>query len=224
MTEPEKSPADQLIELLVYAPVGLIYEYGDVLPQLVKRGKSQVQLAKVMGQMAAKQGQQSVDGALLDVAGSVAKGITEVGALLGLAPSTKDEASPPPPTKRDLVETQSDAPGSTKIEANEKVTKKPSAANAKPKAGAKSKTKPKAKATTKPKAATTSTAAKAKKPSTAEKAPTRLPIARYDELTAREIVPLLDDLTAAQVERVKVHETDGRKRKTILAKIDRLQS
>ncbi len=50
--EDDQSALEPLLELFVYAPIGMIYEYPDVLPNLVKRGKSQVQLAKLMGQMA----------------------------------------------------------------------------------------------------------------------------------------------------------------------------
>lgn len=206
--ESEKSQADQLIDLLVYAPVGLIYEYGEVLPQLVKRGKSQVQLAKVMSQMAAKQGQKSVDGALLEAAGTLAKGITEFGTLLGLAP---DADAPPPPTAADVIEV---------VEADaEKATDTAKQAQAPKKATAKSKKQPEAK-----KAATASAKKKQPKKKSAKKStkPARLPIARYDDLTAREIVPLLDDLSADQRTRIRKHELANRKRKTIMAKLDRL--
>ncbi len=199
----EKSQADQLIDLLVYAPVGLIYEYGEVLPQLVKRGKSQVQLAKVMSQMAAKQGQKSVDGALLEAAGTLAKGITEFGALLGLAP---DADTPPPPTPADV------------IEVDEAKAPKPEPAKKAPAPKAKNKaSKPK---TAKSKAAKKKSGSKGS--ANKKSASTRLPIARYDDLTAREIVPLLDDLSADQRKRIRTHELSKRKRKTILAKLDRL--
>lgn len=210
-TGDEKSQADQLVDLLVYAPVGLIYEYGEVLPQLVKRGKSQVQLAKVMGQMAAKQGQKSVDGALLEAAGTLAKGITEFGTLLGLAP---DASTPPPPTAADAASRPNDVID-VDVAAEPVVpaasTRKPKAKKAEPK-----KAEPK-KSTAKKSAAKKSDAKKS-----GSKKSGRLPIARYDELTAREIVPLLDDLSAEQRKRVKKHELAHRKRKTILAKLDRL--
>ena len=50
-----------------------------------------------------------------------------------------------------------------------------------------------------------------------------LPIAGYDDLTAREIIPLLEDLTPEQRARVRVHEEANRNRKTVLAKLDRLE-
>ncbi len=152
----DRSPADQLVDLFVYAPVGFLYEYRDVLPKLIKRGKSQVQLAKLLGSMAAKQGQRTVnerlDGAVDVATSTVAQGITDVGAKIGLAPdgarSTPHHAEP------------------TSI---------------------------------------------ASEP---------IPIAGYDDLTAKQIIALLGDLTPAQRQRIRSHESAHRARKTVLAKLD----
>lgn len=63
MTE-QRSPLDQVLDLLVYAPVGLALAVRDELPRLVERGKSQtdsqVALARMLGQMAAGKGQQEI--------------------------------------------------------------------------------------------------------------------------------------------------------------------
>lgn len=185
----EANPAEQLVELLVYAPVGFLYEYREVLPQLVKRGKSQVQLARVVGQMAASRGQSDPGAAVGDLAtiasGLVAKLVTEIGSQVGLAP--------PAPA----------GPAATPAKTNGGDTE--SADEPKP-----SKSKSKSKST------------KAPKTPEASRAPKPLPIARYDELTAREIIPLLEDLTQDQRRRVGAHEATNRKRKTVLAKLDRL--
>ena len=104
--ESDDNPLEQLVELLVYAPIGLIYEYPDVLPKLIKRGKSQVQLAKFAGQMAIKQQQAkgqmgggdspvpSVPSELL--VETLAKLITDVGAMVGLAPPQGGSSGAPP--------------------------------------------------------------------------------------------------------------------------------
>ena len=108
----DRSPVDQLVDLFVYAPVGLLLEYQDVLPKLIKRGKSQVQIAKLMGNMAAKQGKRSVNSKLGDAVGvassAVAQGITEVGEKVGLAPdgASKPKDSP----SADIVEPERVAP------------------------------------------------------------------------------------------------------------------
>lgn len=162
MTDKEvRRPVDQLVELFVYAPVGLVYEYQDVLPKLIRRGKSQIQIAKLLGTMAAKQGQKAVEGRIegaLDVASSsVAQGITDVGARVGLAPD--------PATRRRSV--------------NEPVD----------------------------------TSSPDDRP---------LPIAGYDELTAKKIIALLPDLNGAQRTRVASYEASNRARKTVLAKLTSL--
>jgi hypothetical protein len=89
---PDRRPIDQWMDLFVYAPVGLVYEYQEVLPKLIKRGKSQVQIAKLLGTMAAKQGQRVVNSRLEDVidgaTSGVAQGITDIGSRVGLAPES----------------------------------------------------------------------------------------------------------------------------------------
>lgn len=206
MTEQaDDNPLEQLIELFVYAPIGMLYEYPEVLPRLIKKGRSQVQLAKFFGQMAARQGGSSIPDSALAGAGSAgaagaqaadavakvaARFITELGAQLGLAPPSSDTA----PSPADDVEPP------TKSSARENGVG-PSVADVAP-GGTDSR-------------------------SPAEPSPTktaRLPIARYDDLTAKEIIGLLEDLTHDQLRRVREHEASHRNRKTVLAKIDRLDS
>jgi hypothetical protein len=56
-----KSPIEQAVEhaveVFVYAPIGLLFEGASLLPQLVEKGKSQVTMAKMIGQFAVTQGQ-----------------------------------------------------------------------------------------------------------------------------------------------------------------------
>ncbi|MDH3300199.1 MAG: hypothetical protein OES24_06795 [Acidimicrobiia bacterium] len=198
MTEQaEDNPFEQLIELFVYAPIGMLYEYPEVLPQLIKKGRSQVQLAKFFGQMAARQRGASIpDGAIPGagtagaagahaadaVAKVAARFITELGAQLGLAPP-----SPGPPS------TGSETSNGDRAAA--------------------------------PKAGSGDAAGSDVDDDAPAKSPTktaRLPIAGYDDLTAKEIIGLLEDLTQDQLLRVRAHEVAHRNRKTVLAKIDRL--
>jgi hypothetical protein len=57
--DPEKTPAEQAVEqaldLLVYAPIGLLFEGASLLPELVAKGKNQVAVARMFGQMAVQQ-------------------------------------------------------------------------------------------------------------------------------------------------------------------------
>ncbi len=176
---------EQLVDLLVYAPIGLLYEYQTVLPQLIKRGKSQVQLARIVGQFAVKQGSKQVNRQSAQVAesalGVLAGALTDLGSSIGLAPPTSGAG---PATE------QEDASSSNGRSASNEAgdTAKPAGES--------------------------------------DEGPSavRLPIAGYDQLTARSIVELLDDLTPAQLERVRRYEADNRNRKTVLSKIDRLTS
>ena len=180
----EQNPVDQLVDLFVYAPVGLLYEYQDVLPKLVKRGKSQVQLARVVGQLAMNR--RSTDNFTVlaeGLAGVVAKQITDLGSAIGLAPpqdageaADGGDETPPPPT-----------PSSVAVEAVAPVAALPEADD-----------------------------------DLSEVEDRPLPIARYHELKAKEIIDLLDDLEPDQLDRIRVHEEANRARKTVLGKLERL--
>src|SRR3954451_310704 len=58
-TDDEKTPAEQAVEqaldLFVYAPIGLIFEGATLLPELVTKGRNQVAMARMFGQMAVQQ-------------------------------------------------------------------------------------------------------------------------------------------------------------------------
>src|SRR5437764_6270787 len=60
MSEP-KSPVEQALELLLYAPVGLALTAAEELPKLVEKGRQrvtgQITMARMMGQFAVAEGQ-----------------------------------------------------------------------------------------------------------------------------------------------------------------------
>ncbi len=199
------NPLDQLVELFVYAPVGLLDEYPEVIPKLVKRGRSQVQLARLLAQMAANQarsgGGSGRAGGLppLDTLAAVlapglgeaagaacnalARLVTDLGASVGLAPQQPPAADPSVP--------EPPAPAG------------PSAPMADP-------------------VAPDSAAPGSNGPTAPDGGP--LPIAGYDALTAREVIGLLDDLSPRQRQQIRVYETANRGRKTILATLDQLDA
>lgn len=210
MTETNENPLETLVDLFVYAPIGLLYEHEDVLPQLVKRGRSQVQLARVVGQMALKHnvagrrspaaqiGQLQVPiEALASVAAQV---ITEIGSTIGLAPPRSMETTTDRTADTATQPTTSDRRDKTIEESADRGGPEPEPSVDDP-----------ARVADHPEPVA---------PDTIH----RLPIARYDDLTAREIVGLLDDLTVSQLTRVGNYETANRARKTVLAKIARLQA
>lgn len=228
MANDDQNPLEQIAEAVLYAPLGLVYEYKNVVPTLVRRGKSQVQIAKLMGQMAAKEGQRQVqnlgvDGLIVEAVetavSSVAKGITDVGVKVGLAPENDFAPSDDEPPA--VIEAEEVTPSKDDVEPPkvEKSTKSSSTSSTAKKPAAK---KPAAK---KQPAAKKKPAAKKSAAETASNEESlRLPIAGYDTLKAREVIPLLDDLSASQRSTIRAHESAGRNRKTILAKLDRLES
>ena len=179
----DDNPLDQLIDLFVYAPVGLLYEYPDVLPKLIKRGKSQVQIAQVLAKLAIGERGEASGVDMADVAGVAAtlvgRAVSEFGSAMGW-PSDVDRADA--------------KPSRTPSDARHSAPDKPAAA----------------------------TAVDDELETDAPIEEESLAIAGYDGLTAREIIALLDGLAPEERSAVRAHELAGRSRKTVLAKLDRL--
>ncbi len=60
-----QEPAEQLLDLLVYAPLGLLMEARDLVPKLADKGRQrmggQVTVARMIGEMAVRQGQRRAE-------------------------------------------------------------------------------------------------------------------------------------------------------------------
>jgi len=57
-TKPDaKKPLEQLLDLVVYAPLGFLMNIEEVIPQLVEKGRQQVGMARMFGQFAVQQGE-----------------------------------------------------------------------------------------------------------------------------------------------------------------------
>lgn len=58
-------PGEQLLDLLVYAPLGLLLEARDLVPKLADKGRQrmggQVTVARMIGEMAVRQGQRRAE-------------------------------------------------------------------------------------------------------------------------------------------------------------------
>lgn len=96
------SSTDQLIDLLVYAPVGLALEAVDNLPKYVERGRSQVTIGRFLAKTAANRGAsmaESVGERLINEAGQIIVDLFGI----DLTPDS-DSASEP------VVEPVADAP------------------------------------------------------------------------------------------------------------------
>jgi hypothetical protein len=60
-----QDPTEQLLDLLVYAPLGLLMEARDLVPKLAEKGRQrmggQVTVARMIGEMAVRQGQRRAE-------------------------------------------------------------------------------------------------------------------------------------------------------------------
>ena len=109
--DPQKTPLDTLLELGLYAPLGLALAARDSLPDLIARGRqqvtSQVALARMMGQYAVKEGEKDLRKRVEDVSATLS--------ALGILPEPNPPAGAgtvptPPPETADVA---TDAPTST---------------------------------------------------------------------------------------------------------------
>ncbi len=53
----DKRSVEQAVEFVLYAPIGFALEARKLVPSFIERGKQQVQVARMIGQFAVKQGQ-----------------------------------------------------------------------------------------------------------------------------------------------------------------------
>ncbi|MGH9086481.1 MAG: hypothetical protein ACRDYW_13615 [Acidimicrobiales bacterium] len=204
-TEPSKTPAETVIEqavdTFVYAPIGLLFEGASLLPQLVEKGRSQVTMARMIGQFAVQQGRQEATKAAGKLQDQAAGVLDLLGGALTPGASNGEDAPAPPPAAKP-VRTAKRAPGAAR-EAARAV------------AGAAERTAPQAPPTT--------PAAAIEEP-VAVIDPGSLAIPDYDGLSASHVVNRLAGLAPAELEAVRRYEAANRGRKTILSKVAQLQS
>lgn len=200
-----KTPVEQAVEVLVYAPIGLLFEGSSLIPELVEKGRNQVTMARMVGRFAVAQGRNEA----LKTAGKLgdqAAGLLDfLGDTLTPAPA---EPSPAPQARK--AGSQRRPASSGRAMAAAKTSDKP-AAERKPTDAPK---------TSKP--AATSTAGSAARTGHAA-AVSSLAITDYDGLSASHVVNRLGGLSADELEAVRLYEAANRGRKTILSKIAQLQ-
>ena len=193
-----KTPAEQAMEVLVYAPIGLLFEGSTILPQLVERGRNQVNMARMIGKFAVEQGRNEAVKTASKL-GDQAAGLLD---FLGDSMTPAADAPPPAPAKRP----SSRRPvTSGRAMAAAKTSAKPAAATARTSAAA-------------------STAAPAPVQAVASVEVGSLAITDYDGLSASHVVNRLAGLSAEELDAVRRYEAANRGRKTILSKIAQLQS
>lgn len=118
MPDEKKSPIDNVVELALYAPLGLALTARDHLPDLIARGRqqvtSQVALARMMGQYAVKEGEKDLRKRVEDVT----KTLGDLGILpepnppAAAAPAPGTVPTPPPEVEVDVPAANGSSNGS----------------------------------------------------------------------------------------------------------------
>lgn len=211
---PAKSPAEAVvehaIETFVYAPIGLIFEGGSLLPQLVEKGRNQVTMARMIGKFALEQGRVEATKAATKLQDQAAGVLDFIGGSVAPPPADRRER-PRPPARTSGVNGTSSAP------------KAPGAARqaARAVAGVAEVTSPSAPPAGSPVASCSPAPAPAPAPGPSADA---LAIPDYDGLSASHVVNRLAGLSSSELEAVRAYEAANRGRKTILSKVAQLQS
>jgi hypothetical protein len=209
MPDEKKTPLDNVVELALYAPLGLALTARDHLPDLIARGRqqvtSQVMLARMMGQFAVKEGEKDLRKRV--------EGLTETLSNLGILP----EPNPPAPSP-----SSAPAPGTVPTpppEATLTVDVDVPAASGNGSANGNGKA-----SNGKASSASTAAPAPAAEPAAAVRSRADLSIPGYDTLSASQVVQRLAGLSPEELEDVRDYESGTRGRRTILSKIAQLQS
>ena len=75
----DKSSVEHAVEVVLYAPIGFVLEVRKMVPTFVERGRQKVQMAKIIGQFAVKQGQVEAEKRLGNVAAQADSVLSEFG-------------------------------------------------------------------------------------------------------------------------------------------------
>lgn len=102
----EPSAEQQLLELLVYAPVGLALEAVDNLPKYVERGKSQVTIGRFLARTVAKKGSSTLESAAEKFLNDASQVVVDV---FGIDLNPDDETDEPTVRPVDEIEVPADA-------------------------------------------------------------------------------------------------------------------
>jgi hypothetical protein len=92
-----KTPVEQAVDLFFYAPLGLLMNAEEIVPQLAERGRKQVLLAKMMGQYTVKKGRVQAERALTRL-----QAMAESQARQAAAPASSANGEPEPLTQPPL--------------------------------------------------------------------------------------------------------------------------
>lgn len=200
---PLEQAVDQAMDTFVYAPIGLLFDGPALFPKLVEKGRNQVQVARMMGQMAVQMGQGEAEKRV----GKAQSQVRDSLVAAGLVPAPARQRAERAPDVADAAPAPAqENPAAKKTRtAKTGATKKPAAK----KAGTKK--------------AATKKAAGATKRTVKKPVASSLGIPDYDALSASQVVSRLRGLAPRELAALKAYEAATRSRKTILNRITQLQ-
>jgi hypothetical protein len=201
--KPLEQAVDQAMDTFVYAPIGLLFDGPALFPKLVEKGRNQVQVARMMGQMAVQMGQSEAEKRVGKAQHQVREGLVAA----GIVPKPSPERT-------------ADAPSGTTAATTAPTKSAPKKPGPEKKAAAK---KAASKKATAKKATAKKATPKKAAPKKATPAARTLGIPDYDSLSASQVVSRLRGLAANDLAAVKAYESATRARKTILNRITQLQ-
>ncbi len=91
---------EHALETFVYAPIGLIFEGGSLLPQLVEKGRNQVTMARMIGKFAVDQGRVEATKAASKLQGQAAGVLDFIGGTVTPPAAVRHERTRPPAAGR----------------------------------------------------------------------------------------------------------------------------
>lgn len=215
----QKSPLEQLLDLLVYAPVGIAVTATEELPKLIEKGRTritgQVAMARMMGQFAVAQGQQQAEKLVKDAS----ERLNDLGIVPGTRPASAPAKQPVPATDAASggapARHETTAPAASSASSASTGPTPPTApsASTEPAVPQGNGTQPAGSNGSQP------PAARPAGPPAGD-----LAIPGYDSLSASQVVQRLAGLSGEELEAVRSYETANRGRKTILSRVAQLQS
>lgn len=197
MTEAPREPVQSLLDVVFYAPIGAFFHGPAVVAELAERGRAQVANARVLGGVAVERGRNEVAEAASVVQSHLGDLLAAAARAAGAPMAGADDIARGPGSEDQ--QRSGDEGGSG-------VADNPAQGNA-------------ATDDDPVEAANLRVVADASTPPAAA-----LPIPDYDNLSASQVVPRLDDLAAHELDAVRDYEAAHRGRMTILSRIAQLQA
>jgi hypothetical protein len=202
MSDEPRSPVEQALDVLFYAPIGLALNAEELVGQMAARGRQSVMAAKFIGRMAVQQGRTEVDKALDRIQDQAATLVDQLGQLSGVA--RPGPAATVGPVAEDEAAGPVDAIDITEEAAAAEAAGAPAAVDV---AGS---VDPDADVDADP-------------PIDVPVDEVNRAIPDYDSLAASQVVPRLDGLTSDELEVVRGYESAHRNRTTVLTRVAQLQ-